>query len=186
MVRAFAVLACFAVPVFGELAEVAEGGFVSTHVVEIDAPPPRVFQALTEEIDEWWDAAHTYSGEASNLELDRICLCEDLDGGFVVHLRVDYWHPGKRLRLSGGLGPLQSLGVAGSMSFDFEDLDGRTRLSYRYAVEGQRAVPLAEPVDRVQLGQLLRLVRYVETGSAADEKSDAVQDAAQDAQDARE
>ena len=182
MVKAFAVLACFAVPVFGELAEVAEGGFVSTHVVEIDAPPQRVFQALTEEIDEWRDAAHTYSGEPSNLELDRICLCEDLDGGFVVHLRVDYWHPGKRLRLSGGLGPLQSLGVAGSMSFDFDDdLDGRTRLSYRYAVEGQRAVPLAEPVDRVQRGQLLRLVRYVETGSAADEKCDAVQDASRGA-----
>ena len=31
------------------------------------------------------------------------------------------------------------------------------------------------------LGQLLRLVHYVETGSVVDEKSDAVQDAAQDA-----
>ena len=157
-----------ATPVFGEVAEVDEDGFVSTHVIEIDATPARVFEALTDEIGEWWDPAHTYTGDASNLELDGICRCEDLDVrgmSFVVHMRVDYWHPGKRLRLQGGLGPLQTLGVTGSMSFDLTEQEGRTKLSYRYVVGGKRAQALAEPVDRVQLGQLLRLARYVETGS---------------------
>lgn len=175
MTRALAVFACFAVPVFAELAEVDEGGFVSTHVIEIDAPPARVFEALTDEIGEWWDPAHTYSGDASNLTLDTLCLCEEFDDGFVIHMRIDYWQPGRRLRLQGGLGPLQSLGVAGSMSFDLQAMEGGTRLSYRYAVGGPRAVPLAEPVDRVQLGQLLRLARYVDTGSAVvDEESGTV------------
>ena len=49
MESAFAICACFAVPALGELVEVDEGGFVSTHVIEVDAPPARVFAALTVE-----------------------------------------------------------------------------------------------------------------------------------------
>ena len=169
-----------AVRVFGEVVDVDEGGFVSEHVIDIDATPARVFDALTDEIDRWWDPAHTYSGDAYNIQLDEFCLCEDWGdrssakrNNHVVHMRVDYWHPGKRLRLRGGLGPLQTLGVAGSMSFDLAEREGRTKLTYRYAVGGKRAAAWAEPVDRVQLGQLLRLARYVETGSpVADEDSE--------------
>lgn len=51
MKRAFAVLVCIAAPVFSELAGIDERSFVSTHVLEIDVPPARVFEALTDEID---------------------------------------------------------------------------------------------------------------------------------------
>ena len=46
--------------------------------------------------------------------------------------------------------------------------NGATRLQYRYAVGGYSPEGLAElavPVDQVQLGQLQRLQRYVETGN---------------------
>ena len=161
-----AFLAWFALPVLAEVTEVDELGFVSRHALEIDASPARVFEALTDDIADWWDPAHTYSGAADNVQLSRTCLCEDLaDGGFVFHMRVDYWGPAKALRLNGGLGPLQKLGASGSMAFDLEDANGGTKLSYRYTVNGRGTKDLAEAVDRVQLGQLQRLARYVETGS---------------------
>lgn len=75
---------------------------------------------------------------------------------------------GRMLRLKGGLGPLQSMGVAGAMSFTLSEADGGTRLDYRYVVGGHHEGGLdmlAEPVDRVQLGQLQRLKRYLETGN---------------------
>lgn len=172
MRKMLAFLACLALPAQGEVEEVDDLGFVSQHEIDIGAPPARVFEALTEEIGGWWDSAHTHSGDALGLTLDERCLCESLpDAGFVVHLQVDFWRPGKTLRLSGGLGPLQALGVAGSMTFAFTATEAGTRLSYRYAVSGRGAGAWAEPVDRVQLGQLERLARYVETGSPAAEQA---------------
>lgn len=95
-----------------------------------------------------------------------VALCEDSgDGLFVRHMTVDFVQPPQALRLSGGLGPLQPLGVAGSMTFDLEETEAGTKLSYRYRVNGRNVTSWAEPVDRVQLGQLERLRRYVEAGS---------------------
>ena len=80
-------------------------------------------------------------------------------------MRVDFWRRGKTLVLSGGLGPLQRLGVAGSMAFDLEATGTGTTIRYRYSVSGRNVRGWAEAVDRVQLGQLERLKRYVETAS---------------------
>ena len=168
------ILVCvaFAWGACAEVLEADDDGFVSAHEVAIGAPRSRVFDALVDEIDRWWDPAHSYSGDAANFSLDAVCgLCEsvDSDSGWVRHMRVDVLRPGKSLVLAGGLGPLQRLGVAGSMSFDLEATATGTRLVYRYTVSGRNVGAWAEPVDRVQLGQLLRLKRYVETGSAVAE-----------------
>ena len=166
------VLAVFVAFAWGACAEVLEAhdnGFVSAHEIAIEATPSRVFDALVDEVHRWWDPAHSYSGDAANFSLDADCgLCEglDADSGLVRHMRVDVWRPGKSLVLGGGLGPLQRLGVAGSMSFDLEATPTGTRVVYRYTVNGRNVGAWADPVDRVQLGQLLRLKRYVETGSA--------------------
>jgi len=82
-------------------------------------------------------------------------------------MQVVFADPGKQLRLSGGLGPLQAMGVAGSMSFVLiaQGEGEGTRLMYRYEVGGYTAAGLAAlagPVDQVQLGQLNRLKAYVE------------------------
>ena len=155
--------------------DVQPAGFTSTHTLDIAASPARVYEALTRDVGRWWDSAHSFSGSAENFSLDAVpggCFCEQLpDGGHVRHMSVVYAAPGERLRLSGGLGPLQTMGVAGNMEFRLE-LAGpeSTRLEYTYAVGGYAPGGLdvlAEPVDRVQLGQLQRLKRYVETGSPA-------------------
>ena len=168
------VLAGLAQPVLSEVTEVDEYGFVSVHEVAIKAAPERVFEALFEEIGQWWDSVHTHSGDAANLSFKCLVgLCEESgDDLFVRHMTLEFLQPPKTLRLSGGLGPLQPLGVSGSMTFDLEETEAGTTLSYRYAVNGRNAAPWAEAVDRVQLGQLERLRRYVETGSPTAENPD--------------
>ena len=132
-------------------------------------PPEAVYRALTQEVAAWWDGDHSWSGDAANFSMDAQaggCFCETLpDGGSVEHMRVVFAQPGRLLRLRGGLGPLQGLGVTGTMDFRLED-DGHggTRLKYRYGVGG--FVPgglasMAEPVDLVQLHQLERLAEYL-------------------------
>ncbi|MCZ6641526.1 MAG: ATPase [Gammaproteobacteria bacterium] len=152
-----------------EVTVVSEQGFVSEHELDIAADPERVYQTLTDEIHLWWDATHSYSGKAENFYLEaraQGCFCEKLSsGGSVRHMQVVFADPGKQLRLSGGLGPLQGMGVAGSMSFVLVSRAPGTRLEYRYEVGGFTAgglAALAGPVDPVQLGQLQRLKAYVE------------------------
>lgn len=149
----------------------APNGFVSEWDITIAAPRERVFRALTDEVGRWWDAAHSYSGEAANFSIDARpggCFCERLTDGGVAHMTVVFVQRGTLLRMVGGLGPLQGMAVSGSMTFALSDAGTGTRLKYEYAVGGYSAdglLQMAEPVDRVQHGQLLRLQRYIETGT---------------------
>jgi uncharacterized protein YndB with AHSA1/START domain len=147
-------------------------GFVSEHVLTIAAPRARVFEALTNEVGRWWDPQHSDSGNAANFSIDPRpggCFCERLNDGGVAHMTVVFVQRDAVLRMVGGLGPLQSMAVSGSMTFALSDAAaGTTRLEYRYAVGGyspEGLDRLAIPVDQVQLGQLERLLRYVETGN---------------------
>lgn len=157
-----------------EVREAGPSGFLSAHELQLDGSPRAVYRALTRDIAKWWDASHSYGGEARAFSLRARpggCFCERLaDGGFVEHMRVVFARPPRaerdtgELRLAGGLGPLQTMAVSGSMTFLLEATDTGTRLSYRYRVNGGGLDGWAEPVDQVQLGQLLRLRNYVERG----------------------
>lgn len=153
------------------VADRSANGFTVQHSLDIAAPRERVYAAVLE-IGRWWNPAHSYSNESSALSLDVApggCFCERLpNGGHVRHLTVVYVDSGKALRLQGGLGPLQPLGVAGSLDLVFEATPSGTKVGLTYAVGGYMAGGLdamAEPVDGVLLEQIERLRRYVETGS---------------------
>ena len=151
-----------------EVTAVSEGGFVSEHEIVLAAPPGKAFEALTDHVHRWWDPDHSYSGNADNFYLEARangCFCEKLDsGGSVMHMLVSFVDPPSSLRLLGGLGPLQAMGVDGAMSFTLTPAQGGTRLTYRYVVHGfvpDGLTSLAPVVDRVQLGQLQRLQAYL-------------------------
>ncbi len=181
MVLALLLVAGLAWPVAAEVAEVDEDGFVSAFELQFGAAPERVYDALVAETGAWWDPAHTFSGDALNLTFavapssprpgaeagPGLALWERLpgEGNFARHLDVDFAQRGVRLRLRGGLGPLQALAVAGSMTFDLEGSLVGTKLTYRYTVTGRKLTAWADPVDRVMREQMERLRRYVETGS---------------------
>ena len=115
-------------------------------------------------VQDWWSSAHTYSGSAANLSLQARpggCWCEKLaQGGFVRHLDVVYAAPAKALRLVGGLGPLQGMGVSGALTFTLKaESAGMTRVTVSYVVSGFAAegfTDIARAVDGVLGEQLAR------------------------------
>ena len=156
-----------------EVVNAAADGFTIKNSLEIAASPQRVYDAIVKSIGSWWSSSHTFSGNSRNLSMDDTpggCFCERWNGkAGVWHMTVVYADPGKRLRLSGGLGPLQDMGVAGSLTFDLTSTDGKTRLDLTYHVGGYSPDGLtkwASAADSVLLEQITRLKRYIETGSA--------------------
>jgi len=159
-----------------EIIDSARDGFSLRMVVEIDARPSEVYDSIVKDIGHWWDSAHTFSGNSLNLSLEdepNGCFCESLDPvGGVQHGRVVFASRGKRLRLIGGLGPLQELAIVGTLSFDFQRHEDGTRLTMTYRVGGyhpEGLASLAPPVDAVLKVQLTRLESYIEKGKTESE-----------------
>jgi len=169
-IAAFAAVLAAAGPATAEVVEQSETSFRSRHMVQIDAPPERVYAALGE-IGRWWDPAHTYSGKAENMTLELKpggCFCEQVGAGGVRHGVVVLALPGQTLRLDAPLGPLQEEGVAAVYTFAIRAAGGGgAEVTQTLHVGGARPgmpAQLAALVDQV-LGQaLLRLERYLETG----------------------
>lgn len=160
----------------GEVLDVAANGFTIRHEVQIAADRNDVYRAAVNDIGAWWNADHTVSGDAANLYIDprpQGCFCERLgDEAGLVHLTVSFVNPGVMLRLTGGLGPLGLMGVAGNMTWEFESNDRGTLMRLQYAVGGYTATgldSLAEPVDGVLVEAVTRLASFVETGRPSGE-----------------
>jgi len=151
--------------------QVTPNGFLVKFEVSVNAPATKVYDALVGQIGSWWDSEHTYSGDAKNLSIDARpggCFCEKLpNGGGIEHARVIYVAPREVLRLSGALGPLQTSGVAGTLTWKLTGGTDNTRLQLSYSVGGfidggfEKMAPLVEDVLHQQLD---RLKQFVETG----------------------
>jgi hypothetical protein len=154
-----------------EILSAASSGFSLRSVAQApNAAPPLVWAALAD-IAKWWDPEHTYSGDARNLTLDtqvRGCFCEKLGlYAAIEHATVVYAQPAKLLRLHGALGPLQELGVSGSMTWWIEPAGSGSQITLTYNVGGYADRPLSEwatVVDEVLGEQVLRLARFASTG----------------------
>ena len=157
-------------PLRGEVVETTAAGFLVRNTAAINAPPANVYAALTDKVDGWWDPAHTFSHDARNLSLDARaggCFCERLpDGGSVQQMRVVYASPGKLLRLTGAIGPLQEAALVGTMTWTLSQTGSGTTVELSYTVGGFRAGGFRDMptvVDGVLRGQLARLKAFVET-----------------------
>lgn len=147
-------------------------GFVSRNAVQVTATPAETWAVLVKPAT-WWLAQHTFSGEATNLTLDAVaggCFCERLpvppgapkgqQAGGVQHMRVIYIDPGKAIRLSGALGPLQSEALTGTLTITIKPGEGGTRVLFEYVVGGfMRYNPdeIGPAVDKVLGAQLAAL-----------------------------
>ncbi len=80
-------------------------------------------------------------------------------------MTVSYVDPGVEIRMVGGLGPLQMMGITGGMSWKFDSLAaGKTKITHRYQVTGyakEGFAKLAPIVDSVQSSQLDALVSKI-------------------------
>lgn len=121
------------------------------------------------------EGEHSYSGNAANLSLQLRaggCFCETLpqahgEAGSVEHARVIYALPGKQLRLSGALGPLQAEAVTGTLNFDITPHARGARVTLTYVAGGYLrggGAAIAPVVDKVLGEQLESLKHAAEAG----------------------
>lgn len=155
-----------------EVVETSEDGFVTRDSATVAATPLETWLALTKP-GQWWDDAHTWSGDASNMTLTPQaggCFCErvpgeDHDDGFsldgsVQHAVVIQAYPLSALRMRGGLGPLQSEPATGILTITLKEVPGGTRVLWEYNVGGPMRydIPtISKAVDGVMSQQLAGL-----------------------------
>ena len=90
---------------------------------------------------------------------------DDQANGEARHLTVSYVSEGKEIRFTGGLGPMQSQGVAGALVWTVEPSGAGTKVTWTYTVGGYSDPPLdqiAPAVDRVETEQIASFKTYVE------------------------
>lgn len=151
-----------------EIVDQSPAGFEIRHAFTVSGSADQVYEALLKP-NLWWNSAHTWSGSAANLRMDfkDHCFCETLPKGEVRHMEIVF-RDGRRLHLSGALGPGQFTGATGHLDFAVAEKDGKTTLTATYDVGGYAKGGLAEtyakPFDTVLGEQVARLRKFVETG----------------------
>ena len=151
---------------FAKLAEKSPAGFQIQITRKLDCDSKEAYKRFVDDFSKWYDASHSYSQEAKNLSIDlqRHCMLEVLpDGGFVRHMDVVFHQPGKTLRMTGGLGPLQGMGVSGALTYSFINDGSGSKLNVVYNVAGAEFLKLdriADPVKEVLSMQMDRFQKY--------------------------
>ena len=144
-----------------EIMDATARGFTLENAIQVPVEPMQAWQALVDDVDRWWPKDHTWWGAESVLSIEPRaggCFCERNGEQQAQHLQVLFVDPGRLLRLSGGLGPLQGMGLGGVLEFQLAAAaDGGTTITVFYRVGGYTPDDLSElapVVDRVQALQL--------------------------------
>ncbi len=160
-------------PAAAEVVAAQADGFQVRNEAAVSASPAQVYAALGR-IGAWWSSKHTFSGEARNLRLELKaggCMCERLPGGgSAIHQTVVLADPGKTLRLTGGLGPLQQFAASGVTNWSINPAGTGSKIVLTYTAGGYTPgglAGIAPAVDGVLAEQLSRLKAYLETGRPA-------------------
>ena len=161
------VLSMLASPATAGVVSAGPNGFHVRHSVQMVVPTDKAYAGFGQ-VATWWNKDHTYSGDSTNMSLALSpggCFCERLpNGGGIEHMRVAYIDPGKRVVLTGSLGPLLYEATAGVMDLQFERSGGGSKVTMDYKVGGFAnggAEKLAPLVDGVLGEQFKRYREYV-------------------------
>lgn len=132
---------------------------------EVKVTPAIAYQQLLN-IGDWWSSDHTWFGDAKNMYIEAKaggCFCEKSELGEVMHMMVTGVYPDSQIRMTGGLGPLQELGLHGAMTWKFvANESGGTIITHEYRVNGsgvENLPGLAEVVNNVQTLQVSLLIK---------------------------
>ena len=163
-------------PAYAEVKTSSDTGFNIIHIATVQGSTDEIWKRLVAPKD-WWNKSHSWSGSTDGFYIDAQangCFCELFqekgpDGklktvGSVEHMRVIFSQPGKVLRMQGGLGPLQSEAVTGTLTVAMEpSKDGlETKISLSYVVGGYmryKVSEIAPSVDNVLGDQFRRLLK---------------------------
>lgn len=159
-----------------EVVETTADRFVTRATASVKTPPLATWLALIKP-GEWWNSAHSWSGDAKNMSITPQgggCFCERIPvgdsgnasamEGSARHAEVLQAFPMRVLRMRGGFGPLQGEPANGVLTITLQEVPGGTRLMWEYNVGGPmryKIVELAPAVDGVMSEQLKRLQAHL-------------------------
>ena len=157
-----------------EVKDSTASGFTIENAREVPVDAATAWKALVEDVDRWWPKDHSWWGTESVFTIEPEaggCLCERAADGSreALHLTVTHVDPGKLLRMTGGLGPLQGMGMHGALEWRLKEADGKTTITLWYRAGGYTPDDLAKfapVVDRVQAQQLGGLADHLQAGAA--------------------
>ena len=165
-------IAVLSTPAWAEVKDAAPSGFTieNSTVVAVDAAT--AWRALVGKVDSWWPKDHTWWGRASTLTIDARaggCFCEIAGERQAQHMQVVFVEPQRLLRMIGGLGPLQGMGLSGTLEWRLAAIDGGTKITLWYRAGGYTPDDIAKfaaVVDSVQVLQLGGLANYLRDEAA--------------------
>lgn len=165
---------------FATVLDASAQGFVINNTVTTPLTPDIAYNAFVNHVDTWWPKDHTWwKGTLSINAKAQGCFCESKGDASAMHMMVSYVEPHKKVVMIGGLGPLQEMGLSGTLVWTFspitmnEDASDKpstpevtgTSINLRYTVNGVvrdiDGEKLASIVDSVQLQQLTALSEFV-------------------------
>lgn len=147
---------------------VSDHGFIVTNTISSKVTPDEMWNALVNDVDLWWPKDHSWWGKQGKFSIEPLaggCFCEVAGQRSSVHMQISFVEPNKLLRMTGGLGPLQGMGMHGALDWVFETNEETTTITLTYRVSGinpEGFEQLAPIVAKVQGIQLNALKAYVE------------------------
>ena len=156
------------VPAHAAIIDATPGGFTLENTIVVPTDAETAWRALVDDVGRWWPRDHTWWGAASALSIEAQaggCFCERNGAQQALHMLVTFVDPGKLLRMTGGLGPLQGMGLHGALEFRFAAAEGGgTTITLFYRAGGYTPDDLSQfapVVDQVQAQQLGALGQFL-------------------------
>ena len=146
----------------------AANGFTVENSEWVPVDPDTAWKAFVNDVGQWWPADHSWWGDASKLSISEKaggCFCEINGAQQAWHMTVTFVDPGKLMRMTGGLGPLQGMGLNGALEWRFVEEKNGTRITLWYRAGGYtpddltKFVPVVDKVQGLQLGGLANYLR---------------------------
>jgi uncharacterized protein YndB with AHSA1/START domain len=155
-------------PARAAIRDATASGFTVENAIQVPVEPARAWKVLVDDVDRWWPKDHTWWGSESVLSIEPRaggCFCERKGEQQAQHLMVVFVDPGRLLRLTGGLGPLQGMGLSGVLEFRLAPTDGgETTITMHYRAGGytpddlSKLAPVVDRVQALQIGGLATLL----------------------------
>ncbi|MBL0948208.1 hypothetical protein [Brevundimonas sp.] len=156
-------------PVAAEVISRSENAFTLKFEGTTRLDPTEVADAFSE-VEQWWDPAHSYTGDAANLSLALEtggCWCEVMpDGSRFDHGRVESVALGE-LRLHAPFGPLRAMATRADLVVTYALVNGVVRTTWTFVVEGPGVGAMADPVDGVMGGGFTRWTAHMDARASA-------------------
>lgn len=163
-VLAFLLASLCSGPLSAEVQHVADTGFIVENGIQVSDDVATTWRTFVEEVDNWWPKDHSWWLDQGTFSIDPRaggCFCElASDGRSAEHMRISFVDPQKMMIMTGGLGPLQGMGMFGALTFVFTGNDSGTEVVMTYRVNGinpdgfAELAPIVDMVQGLQIGGL--------------------------------